>query len=90
MVPFISKVVIDQERKFTPRRVIRKKDNTKTIYTDHYSVMIELSGMPRKQQMKKPEPAWNKGKPGGWELYKIITDEYAEKIETIVKDDEKG
>ena len=64
LVPFISKVIIDNERKFTPRRVIRKKNNIKTIYTDHFSVMIELSGMQRKKHINRPEPAWNKGKPG--------------------------
>ena len=89
LVPFIYKVIIDVQRKFTPRRVIRRKKNIKTIYTDHFSVKIELKGMPRRQHMKRHEPIWNKGKPGGWDIYGRVTDDNAEKIEAIVEDHEK-
>ena len=51
--------------------------------------MIELAGMPRNQCMNRPEPTWNKGKPGGWETFKRVTDDYADKIDSIVEDKKK-
>ena len=90
LLPFISKVVIDSNRNFTPRRVIKSKKKIKTIYTDHFSVLIELSEMPRKQHPTKVKPTWNKGKPGAWDIFERVTDEYAERIEEIVDDSENN
>ena len=39
--------------------------------------------------MKRHEPIWNKGKPGGWDIYERVTDNNAEKIEAIVEDNER-
>ena len=89
LVPYISKVIIDSDRKFTPRQVIRNKKKTKSIYTDHFSIMIELTGMPRNQCMNRPEPTWNKGKPEGWETFKRVTYDYAYKIDSIVEEKKK-
>ena len=52
-------------------------------------MLIELSGMPRNQCRNQPEPTWNKGKPGGWEIYERVTEDHADKIESIVEDEEK-
>ena len=86
LVAFVSSVIIDCDRKFTPRRVIRRKSGTKTIFTDHFSVMIELKGMPKKQQVINQELVWNKGNPNGWTMYERMTDEKAEVIKDIVDD----
>ena len=90
LLPFISKVCIDSNRNFTPRRVIKSKKKIETIYTDHFSVLIELSEMPRKQHPTKVEPTRNKGKPGAWDVFERVTHEYAERIEEIVDDSEKN
>ena len=37
LMPFVSKVVIDKDRKFTPYRVLRRKTGIKSYYTDHFS-----------------------------------------------------
>ena len=89
LIPFISKVIIDVERKFTPRRVINRKKGSRTIYTDHYSLKLELTGIPRSRDQDKIEPNWNIGRPGGWETYEKLTDEVAEKITEIVEDETK-
>ena len=57
-----------------------------TIYSDHFSLMIELKGMPRTQSLNQQESIWNKGKPGGWEAYEKLMDEKADKIEKIIED----
>ena len=86
LVPFVVNVIIDVDRKFTPRRVIQRKKKMTTIYTDHFSLMIDLKGMPRQQHLNQHESIWNKGKPGGWEAYEKITDEKADKIDKIIED----
>ena len=47
LLPFLTKVEIDIEKKITPRRVVNMKNNIKTIFTDRYSVKVELSGIPK-------------------------------------------
>ena len=68
--------------------MIKTKRKTTTIFTDHYSLKVEFQGIPRKQDNEKPKPTWNRGKPGGWELYESTTNEAAEKIEKVTEDDE--
>ena len=86
LVPFVVNVIVDVDRKFTPRRVIQRKKKMTIIYTDHFSLMIDLKGMPRQQHLNQHESIWNKGKPGGWDAYEKITDEKADKIDKIIED----
>ena len=36
---------------WSPRRVITIKKKTRSIYSDHFSLKIELKGMPRNQKI---------------------------------------
>ena len=85
LLPFVTKVVIDNQREFTPFRVTRKK----SLYTDHLSYKVVLR-MPRsKAEKREKETTWNLKKVGGWEAYKMKTDELANRIEEIVDDHDK-
>ena len=84
LLPFLHKVEIDKDKKFTPRRVLKRKQNIMTIFTDHFSLKIELKGIPRRTDCDKIEAGWNLGKPGGWKAYKTITDEVSDKVKNIV------
>ena len=87
LLPYVSMVWVDRERKFTPRRVMRNKKKTTTIFTDHFPVKVVLSGIPRRKEETKQDPTWNLGKPGGWELYERLTNEAAEKVVAIAEDE---
>ena len=88
LMPFVSLVWVDRERKFTPRRVLKSKKNSRTIFTDHFPVKVVLTGLPRRKEEKTiAETNWNLGKPGGWEVYKKLTDEAAGKVKEIVTRD---
>ena len=69
---------------------MRSKKKLKTIYTDHFPIKVELSGIPRRKEESKQDPTWNLGRPGGWELYEKLTNEAANKVITIAeeKDDD--
>ena len=80
LLPYISKIEIDSEKKYTPRRVTKTKKETKSTYTDHFSVKIEIKNIPKKIHQEKQPPMWNMNKPGGWTEFKSITDKEAQKI----------
>ena len=86
LLPYVTLVWVDRERKFTPRRVLKSRKKIKTIYTDHFPIKVELSGIPRRKEDDKSDPTWNLGKPGGWELYEKLTDEAPKKIKDIAED----
>ena len=86
LLPYVTLVWVDRERKFTPRRVLKSRKKIKTIYTDHFPIKVKLSGIPRRKEDDKSDPTWNLGKPGGWELYEKLTDEAAKKIKDIAED----
>ena len=42
LAPFVTKVVIDKEKRITTRRVIRRAGRTVTIFSDHYAVEVKI------------------------------------------------
>ena len=87
LLPFVKSVVIDKERKCTPKRVISKKGEFLSVYTDHFTMEIKLSEMPKRKVKIDKISNWNLKKSGGWETYKELTDKAADRIEQVVIDD---
>ena len=86
LLPFVKCMIIDKERDFTARRIIKKKSGTITIYTDHYAVKVILTGLPRRQGEVQKEITWNLNKPGGWDTYERLTKEAADKVKQVVEE----
>ena len=61
-------------------------------YTDHYSLICSLKGLPSANQRRATLTRWILKKPGGWDRYESATDDIADKLELIVEceDDIKG
>ena len=87
LLPFVKSVTIDKERKFTPKRVISKKGEYLSVHTDHFTMEIVLSEMPKKKVKIDKISKWNFHKPGGWEAYKELSDKAADKIEMVINDE---
>ena len=87
LIPYLKKVEVDTEKKITLRRVVKKSKIT-TTYTDHFSIKIELIGIPRKQRINQPKSVWNLGKPEGWTVYEKETNKIADKIQNVVEEEE--
>ena len=87
LLPYLSKVVVDKDLKFTPRRVVKTKKTTKSIFTDHYALKIELKDMPKKQEETTKETVWNLNNPGGWEMYEKLTEQAADHIEEAIENE---
>ena len=88
LLPYLTKVEVDIDKKITPRRVVKKKDKITTTFSDHFSLKIEFTDIPRNQGNKTPQSVWYLGKPKGWETYKVETDLVADKIHNIVVNEE--
>ena len=63
---------------------MKTKKGIKSTFTDHYSLKIELRGIPKKQTKEKQQPTWNLNKEGGWIAYESVTNKEAHKIEEAV------
>ena len=84
LLPYVHSVVVDKDLKFTPRRVVKTKKQTKSIFSDHFALKVELKGMPKKQEQEKQGTMWKLNNPGGWETYKSLTDKAAADIEEAI------
>ena len=56
-----------------------------TIFTDHFSLKIQFTGIPRNKENKQPEARWNLVKGDGWKIYDEETNKTADKIIDIVE-----
>ena len=60
LLPFVSELFVDIERKFTPKRVVvTKKGGLVMRYTDHPSLIISLSGLPTTKEKTPRKTCWN-------------------------------
>ena len=69
---YVEELVVDNERRFTPHRPTRNR----LIFTDHYSLIFKLKGIPLKTKSFKCEISpviWNTNKEGGCEKYRKLT-----------------
>ena len=87
--PYVSELKIDNKRMFTATRVVKKKDNTKLVYSDHLSCLLTFTNIPRVKEVKEEKrTVWNLRKENGWIKYKEVTDEYSETIRKVVMNKE--
>ena len=81
-------IKIVKDPKMIPRRVVWRNKKFSSVYTDHFPVEVELSGMPKRMNVVEKVVRWNLRKPGGWEAYEELTNNAAEDINKIVENDE--
>ena len=86
--PYVQKLVIDRDKNITPARPTKKKGKYKLVYSDHFSTLLTLKNLPRRQNVKEEKKRmWNLARENGWEEYKRITNKYSDKLEKVVEDD---
>ena len=80
LLPHVSSLVVDSERKITPARVSMRKGKKKLIPNDHFALKIVLTNLPTKKIKTDQESSWNLQKPGGWNRYEKFSDESSKDI----------
>ena len=48
LLPHVSSLVIDKEKKITPHRAVKEKKRYKLVYTDHLSSILYLKDLPKR------------------------------------------
>ena len=86
LLPYIKSLLIDSERKFAMKRVIYRSGKLKTVFADHYTLVLRLENLPGVKVKSEKSCYWNLCKEGGWEEYKRISDEKSETIDKLVED----
>ena len=81
--PYISKLLVDSNQEFCPKKVGRSKGREMEIKSDHYPLILELKRMPKAKTTVKKESRWNLQKPGGWQAYKVAMEDVATRMDTI-------
>ena len=89
LLPYVQKMKVDNKREFTPMRVTMRQGRMMMRPTDHFSLLIEL-WLPKKKRSQKMPTIWNKQKPGGWEAYKVMTNDAQNKMEKIIGDEDNS
>ena len=83
LLPYIDKLIIDSERKHTPRRVRRGVDGLKVTYSDHFLIELHLKNLksvPKRTVVKD----WFFSRPNAWPKYKEASSEAAAKIQKAI------
>ena len=86
LVSYATKMLVDSQMKFCPKKVMMNRGRTKVIRSDHYSIIIHLEGMPSANVKVSKECGWNLKKPGGWEIYKVAMEEASKKMDIVIDD----
>ena len=59
LIPFVKELIVDKERQYTPRRVVTKGKGLGFRYTDHYTLIFILFGLPSSNQKQEKQTRWN-------------------------------
>ena len=87
--PYVSKLLIDSDRKFKIGRTLKSKGKHKFIYPDHFPWLLPFVYLPKEREQKEEKLVrWNLAKEGGWDRYNKLTEKYVETILKVVENKE--
>ena len=65
LLPYISSLVVDTNREYSPCRVTKKGSRLSRIHSDHYTMVLSMKNLPKQNVMKAKQNQWNLNKPEG-------------------------
>ena len=65
LLPYISRLVVDTSREYSPCRVTKKGSRLSRIHSDHYTMVLSMENLPKQKVMKAKQNQWNLNKPEG-------------------------
>ena len=82
----MSKLLIDSKRELPVARAVKMGTSYRMIYSDHYTCMLTLTGLPRVRETKeKRQTVWNLAKEGAWNRYEALTEKYSQDLEKAME-----
>ena len=85
--PYVKSLVIDSDRRVAIGRVVRMGAKYQTVNSDHFTVILTLTNLPRVQEKNEEKRVmWNLAKEGGWKKYENISEELSDALMKVVED----
>jgi hypothetical protein len=85
LLPFVQKLVIDSGRDMAVARAVKMGRKYELVYSDHFTCLLSFSNLPRRQEAKEAKQVvWNLAKAGGWDQYKLLTNEYSQALRKAI------
>ena len=79
LLPFVKKLQIDSQREMAVARAVKTGQKYQRVYSDHFTCIMTLSDLPKEKEIKQQKQTmWNLSKEGGWDKYKVLSEEYSE------------
>ena len=67
-------------------RAVKIGQNYERVFSDHYTCLLTFQGLPKGKEGKTTKKVlWNLAKEGGWERYKILTEQYSDSIKRAIE-----
>ena len=85
--PFIDRLFIDSGRRYAMKRVIFKDGNFRTIFSDHFTIILTLKNLPSAMIRREKMIRWNLQKEGGWDKYKELAEDRSKDMTKIIEDE---
>ena len=83
--PYVRSLVIDSARQMPVARAVKTGKTYKMVYSDHFTCLLTLGYIPRRQEAKEEKKVvWNLAKAGGWDQYKELTDYYSKALGKVI------
>ena len=90
--PFVTKLVIDSALELTVGRSVSEKGKYRLVRSDHFPCILTMENLPwvgRKKGKEDKQVKWNLAKIGGWNRYKVLSDECSEALEEALEEKNK-
>ena len=89
LLPYVQNLEIDSLRKMAVARAVKIGKKYQIVYSDHFTCLLTLSNLPRRQEAKETKKVvWNLAKEGAWDKYKMLTDEYSKALGRVIESKE--
>ena len=85
LLPYVKKLRIDSKREMAVGRAVKRGGQYEMVYSDNFTSLLTISDLPRENEIKQQkQTVWNLSKEGGWNMYKVLTDDYSEALERML------
>ena len=86
LLPYVSSLKIDSDRCMAVSRAVKIGQKYEQVFSDHYTCLLTFQGLPKGKEGKTTKKVlWNLAKEGGWEKYRILTEQYSHSLKRAIE-----
>ena len=86
LLPYVSNLKIDSDRNMAVSRAVKIGQKYERVFSDHYTCLLTFRGLPKGKEGKNERKVlWNLAKEGGWERYRLLTEQYSDSLKKAIE-----